>query len=306
MASKDDDFYKQTFSQREGKAPLPEPMRLEHIPQKFRQLVWGFIDKEIAASRWLSPGEFGRGSSQWRDRSRNLGIIIRAYKFNILGMLHDEIGRCDPEDSLIFFKQVITEGKYHEILALIEFVLRHELCSETLRKNLVSAFDDTPIAYFVEEINGVPTIMPRVSREAGEGTQQAVQSISAGGFEGAATHLRQAAEQINTGQYAKSIVDSIHAVESVAREIAPKESKTLGPALNSLSEAGLLHPALKEGFKKIYGYTNDEQGIRHPLVDRDSPDVGLDEAMFMFGACASFTAYLVSKHRKMQGGSATG
>ena len=288
MASKDDDFYEQTFSQREGKAPLPEPMRLEHIPQKFRQLVWLFID-----------GEDHQDGLYFLD---TINTIMRDYQFDILGTLHDEIVFWQWDD----FRKLITEGEYHEILTVIEFVLRHKDCSETLRKNLVSPFDDTPIAYFVEEINGVPTIMPRVSREAGEGTQQAVQSISAGGFEGAATHLRQAAEQINTGQYAKSIVDSIHAVESVAREIAPKESKTLGPALNSLSEAGLLHPALKEGFKKIYGYTNDEQGIRHPLVDRDSPDVGLDEAMFMFGACASFTAYLVSKHRKMQGGSATG
>lgn len=289
MASKDDDFYQQTFSQREGKAPLPEPMRLEHIPQKFRQLVWFFIDEENHENGLYFL--------------HTINTIMRDYQFDILGTLHDEIVFWQWDD----FKKLITEGEYHEILTVIEFVLRHKDCWETLRKDLVSAFDATPIAYFVEEINWVPTIMPRVSREAGEATQQAVQSISTGGFEGAATHLRQAAEQINAGQYANSMVGSIHAVESVAREIAPKESKTLGPALNSLSEAGLLnHPALKEGFKKIYGYTNDEQGIRHSLFDRDSPDVGLDEAMFMFGACASFAAYLVSKHRKMQDGSATG
>lgn len=287
MASKDDDFYEQTFSQREGKAPLPEPMRLEHIPQKFRQLVWLFIDRE--------------GHEDGLYLLHTINTIMRDYQFNILGTLHDEIVYWSWSD----FKKLITEGEYHEILTVIEFVLRHKDCWETLRENLVSVFDDTPIAYFVEEINGLPTIMPRVSREAGEATQEAIQSISAGGFEGAATHLRQAAEQINAGQYANSMVDSIHAVESVAREIAPKE-KTLGPALDSLSKAGLLnHPALKEGFKKIYGYTNDAQGIRHPLVDRGSPDVGLDEAVFMFGACASFAAYLVSKHRKMQGGLAT-
>lgn len=286
MASKDDDFYEQTFSQREGKAPLPEPMRLEHIPQRFRQLVWLFIDK---------------GNYKHTFYFDTINTIMRDYQFDILGTLHDEMGGWQWDDC----KKVITKGEYHEILTLIEFVLRHKDCWVTLREDLVSAFDDTPIAYFVEEINGLPTIMPRVSREAGEATQKAVQSISAGGFEGAAIHLRQAAEQINAGQYANSMVDSIHAVESVAREIAPKE-KTLGPALDSLSKAGLLnHPALKEGFKKIYGYTNDAQGIRHSLVDRGSPDVGLDEAMFMFGACASFAAYLVSKHRKMQGGLAT-
>ena len=120
-------------------------------------------------------------------------------------------------------------------------------------------------------------------------------------MEGAAAHLRDAAEHINAKQYGDSIADSIHAVESVARVLDLEASQTLGPALDSLERSGLLkHPALKEAFKKLYGYTNDEQGIRHALLDRDSPDVGLDEAMFMFGACASFAAYLVGKHRKAE------
>ena len=51
-------------------------------------------------------------------------------------------------------------------------------------------------------------------------------------------------------------------------------------------------------FSQPYGYTNDEQGIRHALTGQGAADVGLDEAMFMFGACASFAAYLTSKHRQ--------
>ena len=51
-------------------------------------------------------------------------------------------------------------------------------------------------------------------------------------------------------------------------------------------------------FARRYGYTNDEQGIRHALTRRAAANVGLDEAMFMFGACASFAAYLANKHRQ--------
>ena len=40
-------------------------------------------------------------------------------------------------------------------------------------------------------------------------------------------------------------------------------------------------------FSQRYGYTNDEQGIRHALLNKDAAEVGLDEALFMFGACAS-------------------
>ena len=40
-------FYRQTFSQREGKIPLPEPMRLEHVSEDFRHLVWLAVDNSI-------------------------------------------------------------------------------------------------------------------------------------------------------------------------------------------------------------------------------------------------------------------
>ena len=81
--------------------------------------------------------------------------------------------------------------------------------------------------------------------------------------------------------------------------VDPKAERTLAPALSSLERAGVIrHKALKQAFSKLYGYTNDAEGIRHSLLDKDSPDVDLDEAMFMFGACASFAAYLVNKHRK--------
>ena len=44
---KGDDFYELTFAQRKGKVPLPEPMKLEHVPRKFKQLVWLAIEQEI-------------------------------------------------------------------------------------------------------------------------------------------------------------------------------------------------------------------------------------------------------------------
>ena len=303
----DDDFFNLTFSQREGKVPLPEPMQLEHIPQRFRQLVWQVIDGEICES---SNGYYGlnhdydyhfgvRGGEF--SIEQHLGSIVNWYKFNVLGTLHDEIEEYRPVKLAQFFKEWITGRNYHEVLTLIESVLRHQYCSKNLRKALIAAFDNAPVAYFVKKVNGRFTIMPRMSKESGEATQQAIQVIQDAGMRGAATHLRQAAEHINLQQYPDSIADSIHAVESVACMIDPKANKTLGPALDSLEHAKLLeHPAIKKAFSKLYGYTSDKQGIRHALLDKNSPDVDLDEAVFMFGACASFAAYLVNKHRKMQ------
>lgn len=58
----------------------------------------------------------------------------------------------------------------------------------------------------------------------------------------------------------------------------------------------MLHGAFKSGIEKLYGYTSNESGIRHSLSDATTTVDGAD-AVFMFGACASFAAYLVEKAR---------
>ena len=91
--------------------------------------------------------------------------------------------------------------------------------------------------------------------------------------------------------------ESIHAVESVARQLAPGSSKSLKQALNSLEDSGRLHHALRDAIDKLYGYTSDEEGIRHPLIENATSPVGQDEAVFMLGACASFASYLWRRHQ---------
>ena len=70
----------------------------------------------------------------------------------------------------------------------------------------------------------------------------------------------------------------------------------LKPALASINDRGGLHPALGDAFIKLYGYTSEEPGVRHPLLDSQKAKVGMDEAVFMLGACASFASYLWRKH----------
>ena len=113
---------------------------------------------------------------------------------------------------------------------------------------------------------------------------------------GSAAHLKKAAECINGQDWAGSVRESIHAVESVARQLDPKASNELGPALKSLEKERNPPSGAQVGIHKLYGYTSNEQGIRHALLDQDSANVGMDEAVFMLGACASFSSYLWRKH----------
>ena len=156
-------------------------------------------------------------------------------------------------------------------------------------------FADCRLAYTLDT-EGPPTIIPSVTTEEGNVIVSALRMLRQTGLNASATHLRNASESINQADWAGSVRESINAVESVARQLDPKSAGTLGPALASIEQRGGLHPALKEAFNKLYGYTSNEQGIRHALLDRDTADVGMDEAVFMLGACASFASYLARKH----------
>jgi hypothetical protein len=88
--------------------------------------------------------------------------------------------------------------------------------------------------------------------------------------------------------------ESIHAVEAVAVRLAPGTG-TLGAALKVLEQRGHLHGGLKAAFSSLYGYSSDEEGVRHALVFGDEAQVDEADALFMLGACASFVSYLLAR-----------
>ena len=207
------------------------------------------------------------------------------------------------DNALRQFGEVTQNKPFNVVLDLVEIIANDGPYTKDFVNRVSELFERHAAAYRLDTSQHPYRFFPQTSKEQGDAVRQAIETLNEGGMRGADTHLREAADQIKTRKYSDSVANSIHAVESVARIIDPKSSKILGPALDSLERAGLLkHPALKEAFKKLYGYTNDEQGIRHALLDKGSPDVGLDEAVFMFGTCASFAAFLLSKHEKAEKG----
>ena len=106
-------------------------------------------------------------------------------------------------------------------------------------------------------------------------------------------HLRKAAELLTAAKWPDSIRESINAVESVARVLEP--TGDFSKALVRLEGSAKIHGALKKGFGSIYGFTSDEKGIRHPLLDDSTSAVDEYDALFMIGACAAFVSYLINK-----------
>jgi hypothetical protein len=122
-------------------------------------------------------------------------------------------------------------------------------------------------------------------------------AIAESPYQGARTHLSQALRHLGNKQnpdYRNSIKESVSAVESACRELTDNPKATLGDALKLLQRSGRLHAALQAGFSALYGYTSDEQGIRHAMMQE--PQLTQADAKYFLVSCAAFVNYLAEKN----------
>ena len=87
--------------------------------------------------------------------------------------------------------------------------------------------------------------------------------------------------------------EAISAVEPALSIINGERSKNMTEALSVSERKGIVfHPALKAGILRIYGWTSDEEGIRHAAF---SDDNRIDDqvAKLMLVLCSALLNYLV-------------
>jgi hypothetical protein len=112
-------------------------------------------------------------------------------------------------------------------------------------------------------------------------------------YVGVNRHLRRALELLSDREnpdYRNSVKESISAVESLVQVITGLPKATLGDALKVLKKEGKLHPALSDGFSKLYGYTSDADGVRHAMLEE--PTLTAADAKYFLLSCTSFVNYL--------------
>lgn len=275
-----------TFSQRYGYDPLPKPMQLEELSSDLRREIYNVVRGTL--SSWAHDLQ---GYSYFDTQIKP---FLQWLWGRLLEKPEDEID-VSYNEIMAVFKSWILYEPFNKVFDLIE-QLQYWQRGERIVENFRELFEVHMVAYYFSK-DPPYQIMPRSNVAQGEATEQAIEAVRNSGMKGADTHLRRSVEHLNTQKYADSMRESIHAVESVARKICPKDN-TLNDALNRLERNGVvIHKALRQAFQKLYAYSSDEQGVRHSLLEGEA-NVGLDEALFMFGACASFAAFLVAKHQE--------
>ena len=277
-----------SFSQAHGYEEIPGPLRLGELPREARTRIWNLffvhLDSSKATDDVFGGSWIGRG---WRHVLRDVHA-----KFHVSAL--DEWD-SDFRPACKKLREYIEARPFNKVFDLIQFVLRHRQCPPEFARKMQHTFSECRLAYRID-IARPPTIYPAATPEEGRAIADALGTLRQAGMHGSAAHLRNAAEHVSAGDWAGSVRESIHAVESVARQLDPDAAKTAAPALSALEKRGALHPALKRALNTLYGYTSDEQGIRHALLDQSKAQVGRDEAVFMLGACAAFASYLWRRH----------
>ena len=271
-----------TFEQAEGAAPLPSQLSLGHLSPELRARLWAVAHESLQADCGNHMG-YAFVGGKW-------AIILRDHAVQRWHQMVDEV-ETDPREIIPALSAIFKSGSYTEVLGFLQFVLRHPAKPPKLAENVARVLIACRAAY---RLVGTRTIVPIASEQEGKAIIQAMEAASSHGFTGARAHLETAAAKLSEGDYPASIRESIHAVEAVARTLEPT-AHTLEPALAKLNRKGLVHGAMRAGFASLYGFTSDEQGIRHALLDAPAASVDETDALYMLGSCSSFVTYLIAR-----------
>lgn len=270
------------FSEREGFAPVRTAFQIDSVDGALRNSLWNVLNEFVIKTILLEHNY---------PHSRVHTFLYYLW-FDHYQLPIDR----KPEDAPIcctYIRERIFKGEWYEICDFIEFALNNFEFSASRKGD---DFRKSCNYWLEREMSAWRIVANRVTRLTSEEEIEAVEQAHALADEYApvATHIATALARLSdrrSPDYRNSIKEAISAVESVCRIITNNPKATLGEALKHLAKNGVnLHPALKLAFDKLYGYTSDEGGIRHSLLEQ--PNVDFEDAKFMLVSCSAFVNLL--------------
>ena len=194
---------------------------------------------------------------------------------------------------------IFENGKWYEVYALVEFT------AEILSQLPLSASDYTMNCNKVmeREFSGyrfignviAPITNDNEVKEIDLAITNSKQSVL---MKGVNIHLEDALRKLSdkkSPDYRNSIKESISGIESVVKVIAGNNG-TLVDAFKTVKGKIKIHSQLEAGFKNLYYYTSDSDGIRHALMEDSNCD--FEDAKYMLVSSSAFINYLIVKADK--------
>jgi hypothetical protein len=278
------------FSERYGHVPVRSALQIDGIDDGLRNRLWNLV----CTSFFYSAPPAERVNSDYLPHQEGPYSIFKRIWHNYFKKTTDSIGTSYVK-ALKELKKYFMECAWYGVYDLLEFL------AEPSPSIWQQTFIDSVNATLKEEVSGYRFVSGRIvqinSEEEIVSIEQALGLPDS--LKPVREHLRQSLTLLadrKSPDYRNSIKESISAIESLGKILAGQPTTTLSPALNAVEKKTKLHPALKEAFQKLYGYTSDAQGIRHALMDE--PTLDIEDAKFMLVSCSAFVNYLVVKAQK--------
>jgi hypothetical protein len=264
-------------------------MQIETIDEDLRVRLWNalciFYCDKVNTSYYLN-------SSQ----NQNMFWLLRLIWQDIFKKPIDTIEN-DWKAVYKYLREYFFKCTWNEVYDFIEFVA-NQYFEERVNTNFIQACNSV----FQLEVSGYRFIDGKITQiTSEEEIAEIEESLQKGNLASPEIiHLKTALNLFSNRKspdYRNSIKESISAVEAVCRSIGGNKA-TLGKALGEIRRQGKidLHNALEEAFEKLYGYTSDEGGIRHSLLEE--PNLDFEDAKFMLVSCSAFINYLKVKVSK--------
>jgi hypothetical protein len=188
-----------------------------------------------------------------------------------------------------FIYKFFCDAKWNEVYDFVEYLI------DKSEGELIRPFNEV----LEREIAGYRIIssivVPITDKMQLDEIVAGIEDTEKNSFKGVNEHLKTALQFLSdrtSPNYRNSIKESISAVESIASALSGVKKAKLKDALRVLEEKGRLHPSLRDAFNKLYGWTSDDEGIRHALMDEST--LCFADALFMLVACSAFVHYLVT------------
>ncbi|GAA0724082.1 AbiJ-NTD4 domain-containing protein [Dokdonella soli] len=275
------------FSQRLGLAPASKVAQRECMDDDLRSSLWSLL----TLFYWdtYEPPYSDTFTRPAYVRRSNLQSLMFSLWLHFFKQPIDTIDvyweQCHKRLRDLFFR-----AEWNEVYDFVEFVAEYgpERQKDTFIESCNSYLETENSAY--RFVSGQITEI--TSEEEIAEVDSALANASA--YAGTKAHLTAALALLSSRtnpDYRNSIKESISAVESLAKKLAKDDSGTLGSVLKALEKSKKLHPALKNAFSSLYGYTSDADGIRHALLDE--PNLTKADARFMLICCSAFINYSI-------------
>ncbi|WP_313579812.1 AbiJ-NTD4 domain-containing protein [Chishuiella sp.] len=276
------------FSDRFGYTEPKTIIQIDGIDSDLKNALWNIIDI-MYLSKYNSNNIFDSSNS------RNYQSMINKIWVGYFKKTIDRIPRSVTEFNKNL-RDYFFNTEWYNIYNLLEFI--------SMNSNLHPSeiFYDVCNKKLESELSGYRfvdgKITPIINEEEIKSIEDAI--LNSNQFKPVQLHLQTAIELFSNKtnpDYRNSIKESISAVESLVTILTNEPKLSLGQALKKLEDNDIyINKVFRSGLSTIYGYTSEEDGIRHGLLEES--DIKQEDARFMLVICSSFTNYLIEKLNK--------